>query len=283
MKHIPGRAARMAAALAAAALVCAADAGADSAFNASEAVVGRAVKNYRLINQDGQFTQFHSFKGKPVLLSFFYTECPGPCVMLNQSLMTLREKFEPSLAARVALVSVTVDMLRDTPAKLRDYGLAFTTAFDQWTFARADGGTLEGMAADLGFKFKKAGDGFEHMNRVTLIGPDGVVRRHFYGTEFDAAEVQEALRASIEGRTVKSVLSDALARAMIYCSNYDPVTRTYQIDYKFIGSIIVQYTLVMGSLLFIWRGSIARWLAKLFYREEHRPNGTDPTPRGSAI
>lgn len=283
MKSFPGRAARMAAALGAAVALCAADAGADSVLSASEAAVGRQVKNYRLINQDGQFTQFHSFMGRPVLLSFFYTECPGPCVMLNQSLMGLREKFEPALAARVMLVSVTVDMLRDTPEKLRDYGLAFTNSFDQWTFARADGGTLAGMAADLGFRFEKSGDGFDHMNRVTLVGPDGVVRRHFYGTEFDAAEVQEALRASIEGRTVKSLLSDTLARAMIYCSNYDPVTRTYKIDYKFIGSIIVQYVLVMGTILFIWRGSIARWLSKLFYRGDNRANGKDSTARGSAL
>lgn len=251
--------------------VCAAitpvgDANADSILEQSEAVIGSSVKNYRLINQDGEFTPLYNFKGRPILLAFFYTECLGPCLLINQSLKHVRASLNGKIAGQVLTLSVSIDPLTDTPEKLREYGLEFTDNFDNWVFARVDPSTLELMTKDLGFKFDRSGAMIKHMNRLTLIGPDTVVRKHFYGTDYDATDVKKAITAVMEGRSISNKMTDIIDWALIYCSNYDPVTKTYKIDFSFIASIVIQYILVAGTLVFIFRDKISGYFSKALGR-----------------
>lgn len=241
---------------------------AESVLERSEGAIGSVVKNYRLINQDGEFTPLYNFKGRPMLLAFFYTECLGPCLLINQSLQQARASLSEKIAGEVVTLSVSIDPLTDTPEKLREYGLEFTDNFDNWIFARADLETLGLMTKDLGFEFKKSGAMIEHMNRLTLIGPDTVVRKHFYGTDYDPASVEKAIIAVIEGRSVSNKLSDAMDWALLYCSNYDPVTKTYKIDYFFIASIALQYILIIGTLAYIFRKRISGYFSKILGRGE---------------
>ena len=148
-----------------------------SALEKSEATVGMVVGNYRLTNQDGQFVAFRSFKGKPLLMSFMYIDCPQTCSMINHSIKALREKMDPATLARIKTVSVTIDVANDSSKRLREYGREFTDNFDSWIFAWVDRETLKKMTGDLGFAFEKTGGSFEHMNRLTLVGPDGSYAR----------------------------------------------------------------------------------------------------------
>jgi len=248
------------------------DAGAISAVEKSQASIGKTVRNYRLINQDAGFFAFYSLKGRPVLLTFIYTECPGPCPLICESIKTIRESMGPELTEKIWTVAVSFDPLNDTPGRLKEFGREFVDNFDNWIFAAADYDTLEMMVDDLGFRFDRTEDGFEHMNRLTLIGRDGVVLKHFYGTQYDVKEVEDAVRSALEGRTIKSAISDSLDWALLYCSNYDPVTKTYKIDYFFVFAVIAQYVLIVGSLLFIFRKKIRIFFSHLFKRGYNNVN-----------
>jgi len=245
-------------------------AGAVSAIEQSEAVVGKAVGNYRLVDQDGRFVAFHSYKGRPILVTFIYTNCPGVCHTICQNISDIRDYLGPELTGRLWTLAISIDWENDTPAKLREFGGMFTDTFGNWTFAKTDSQTLAKMVADLGFRFQKTKGGFEHMNRLTLIGTDGTVLKHFYGVSYDPAEVKDAVTAALEGRTITNVLSDTFSRALIYCSNYDPVTRTYRIDYFFIIVSLIQYLLVAGTVAYIFRNGIRAFFSKLFNRSADR-------------
>lgn len=68
--------------------------------------------------------------GKPVLLNFVYTTCPGICPVMSQ----VFSQFQTRLGAessKLHMVSISIDPEQDTPARLRDYAQRFS-AGAQW-------------------------------------------------------------------------------------------------------------------------------------------------------
>ena len=235
-----------------------------STVEKSEEVIGKRAPNYRLTNQEGQFVALHSLKGKYSLVSFIYVNCPGPCIAITQSVANLFRKMDPKILMSVQGLTITIDSANDTSEKLKAYGLEFTDNLENWTFARADEETVQRLSADLGFFFEKKDEGwFEHMNRLTLLGPDMTILAHFYGTEFDPVQVEEAIRDSMEGRSVKNKLKDTLDYALVFCSNYDPVSGTYKVDYKFLMVIIIQDLLALATLVYFARHRLIKIFSRL--------------------
>lgn len=229
----------------------------------SELAVGRTVGNYKLVDQDWKVVPFNTFRGRSVLISFMYADCHGPCFLINESLEALQSALSEDIADSILTLSVTIDTENDTPGKLKEYGADYTENFDRWKFVSTDEATLKKMVADLGFTMEKKEDLIDHMNRLTLISPSGVVMKHFYGTDYEPKEIEEAVRTVMAGRPLTAGISDAFSRFLLYCSTYDAETNTYRIDYFLLATAFVQYMLVMGTLLYLFRNEISN----LFYNK----------------
>jgi protein SCO1 len=84
---------------------------------------------FALTDQSGTAVTDRSYAGRYRIMYFGYTYCPDVCptdvANLARGLKTFA-KSDPSRAARVVLIFVSVDPARDTPAALK----AFTSAFD---------------------------------------------------------------------------------------------------------------------------------------------------------
>ena len=74
--------------------------------------------NFSLTDQDRQQFQLADHRGKVILLFFGYTFCPDICPTELSTIAKVLRKYDTS---RVQGVFVTVDPLRDTPEKLREY------------------------------------------------------------------------------------------------------------------------------------------------------------------
>lgn len=134
-----------------------------------------------------------------------YVDCPNMCILTMQSLKHFVDTISPELKEKVVIVSVSIDPENDTPRKLFEYGSAFTDDFSKWYFTTTDGETLTKMVADPDFTFEKKAEGeIEHLSRVTLIRPDGVVARHFYGTEFNPGHIEESIKSVLAGQIIAS-------------------------------------------------------------------------------
>lgn len=232
---------------------------ATEAIKNSEAAVGTIVGNYRLVDQDWEVIPLRSFAGRPLIISFMYVDCHGPCQLINQSLANLRKAFKSDSAKDTVFLSITIDSENDTPGALKEYGSSFTDDFTNWRFASTDQETLKRMVADLGFEYKKNEMGFDHLNRITLIGPDGTVLRHFYGMEYNPDEVEKVIVSVMSGKGVSSLISRMINPITLYCSRYDPVTKTFKVDYAFIASSVLQYLFILGTLGYIFREKIKNW------------------------
>jgi protein SCO1 len=127
--------------------------------------------------------------GKITLLTFFYTYCVDPwgCPFAYQTLTHLRERLlaEPSLAARVRFVSVSLDPTNDTPEALHRYGERFSGDTRlEWNFLTGRSvrellPVLDSFGQDVSVNTDARGRPtrvINHMLKLFLIDRSGTVR-----------------------------------------------------------------------------------------------------------
>lgn len=77
-----------------------------------------------LLDQHGRKLKFKSeaLGERIAVISFVYTTCTTVCPVISAVMAQVQGKLGARMGRDVALVTVTVDPLRDTPARLKDYG-----------------------------------------------------------------------------------------------------------------------------------------------------------------
>jgi protein SCO1/2 len=85
-----------------------------------------------LVRDDGKKVQFlkELDDGRPVLMNFIYTTCPGICPIMSQTFSQLQDRLGAD-KAKVHMVSISIDPEEDTPPRLREYAKKFG-AGPQW-------------------------------------------------------------------------------------------------------------------------------------------------------
>jgi protein SCO1/2 len=92
---------------------------------------GREVKvsvpDVWVTNQDGRKVRFHTdlIKGRKVAVGFFYTACTFICTRHGEFFSKLQAALGDRLGEEVFLISVTMDPLTDTPAKLERWARTY--------------------------------------------------------------------------------------------------------------------------------------------------------------
>lgn len=105
-----------------------------SAQTASRTASNYMVPDIVLTRSDGARVSFaHELDdGRPVLLQFIYTTCTTICPVLSQTFTEVQKRLGAN-AAKVKMVSVSIDPEEDTPSRLREYAKRYH-AGDQWSF-----------------------------------------------------------------------------------------------------------------------------------------------------
>lgn len=77
-----------------------------------------------LLDQDGRKLKFKSeaVGERIAVISFVYTTCTTVCPVVSAVMAQVQGRLGARLGQDVALLTVTVDPLRDTPTRLKDYG-----------------------------------------------------------------------------------------------------------------------------------------------------------------
>jgi protein SCO1 len=144
------------------------------AEQASDAEASNCLTDTTLVDQNGANVSLASLKGKPTVVDFIYTSCPGTCLMETAKLANVALRLGPELGPKVSIVSITVDPEHDGPKQLLDYAKQQGADEKGWYF-------LTGSPADIdralgGFKMirEKEPDGsVSHIVAMFLLGPDG--------------------------------------------------------------------------------------------------------------
>lgn len=141
----------------------------------------------------GRAFRLGELRGRPVLLTMFFASCGYACPLLTADMAAIRAKLPAEIRDRAALVLVSFDTVRDTPAALRkfrdDRGLD-----GQWTLLHGDNDAVRELAALLGVKFKREADGnFSHSNLITVLNSEGEIAHQRNGLKGGLDETAAAL------------------------------------------------------------------------------------------
>jgi len=190
--------------------------------------VGEQVPNFTLTNQNGRRVHLSDYRGKRLLITFFYTRCPlhDYCPRVNGNFAALDKTLAqtPELYAQTHLLSISFDPKHDTPEVLRSYGGAYTERytkedFKHWEFATAPATEMKQLADFFGVFYEQDGDRITHSLSTALIGPDGMVKAWYPGNSWQPAELLACVKdatASSEPARVASSLPGARAPKQHY-------------------------------------------------------------------
>jgi protein SCO1/2 len=174
--------------LAAAIMLCCAchsNPGAYDAFNKADCLPA-----ITLVDQGGHEVQLSSFKGKPVVVSFIYTSCPGPCLLLTQKMARVAARLAPRIGSDFTMLSITVDPEHDGSLQLAGYVKDHGIDPKGWSFLTGSPADVDRLLADFQLRRQRDRDGsVEHITGIFLLGPDGHELREYDGEVVKAATV----------------------------------------------------------------------------------------------
>jgi len=94
---------------------------------------------------------------------------------------------------------------------------------------------------DIGFSYRRAPKGYDHLAQTTIIDSDGVIYAQVYGELVDLPQLVEPLKRLVFDidNERDSMVDSIIKRVNYFCTDYDPVTGAYKFDYSlFLGMII---------------------------------------------
>jgi protein SCO1/2 len=149
-----------------------------------------------LVNQNGAKMRLYSdlLKGKVVIIDSFFATCQGSCLPMNRNLEKVQAALGDRLGKDVYIISISVDPVIDSPAKLKEYAQKLH-AKPGWYF-------LTGEKQNVDFALRKLGEYVEdkqdHLN-IFIIGNE---RTGLWKKAFGLAPSDELVKV------VLSVLND---------------------------------------------------------------------------
>ena len=128
----------------------------------------------QLTTQDGQQQWLSARRGRPQLVTMFYTKCQMVCPLIIDSLRLTRNALDPAVRSQVDLLAVSFDPDQDDVATLRTYAEKRKLDPRIWTLARAGPAQVRQLSLVLGLQYRQLADGeFNHSSELILLDVDG--------------------------------------------------------------------------------------------------------------
>lgn len=175
------------------------------------------------------------FKGKPVILSLVYYECPQLCSLTLNGLMNVLKTLPMQPGKDFTALTVSFDPKEkpELAAQKRDsylHKLANPDANNGWHFLTGEEEAIKALTRSVGFRFvwDPVSKQYAHTSALIIITPEGKVSRYFYPGD---------VLSNFEPRDIRFGLLDASGnkigtladQVILYCYQYDPMRGTYNL------------------------------------------------------
>lgn len=159
---------------------------------------GDPVPDFKLINQDNRPISLSQYRGRTLLVTFIYTQCPFPdfCPRLSHQFAEINRQLRsnPALYAKTRLLSISFDPVHDTPKALRAYafsvsGIKNASVFQHWDFAVSKASDLPAIATFFGLAYVQEGAVINHSVSTAVVGPDGRIFKWYQDTDWQPADL----------------------------------------------------------------------------------------------
>ena len=198
------------------------------------------------------------FKGKPVVLSLVYYQCPMLCNQVLNGMMGSFRQVAFNIGEQYDVITVSFDP-RETPdlaaAKKSTYVKAYNRpgAEASWHFLTGDEANIKRLTEAVGFHYlwDDQTKQFAHASGIMVLTPEGKLARYFYGIDYSPRDLRLGLVEASQNKIGTPV--DAL---MLYCYHYDPATGKY-------GAIVMNIVKVAGGVTVFLMAGMILMLVKL--------------------
>lgn len=216
------------------------------ALKISKKAMGRKLEDYAFTDMNGNAVRFSDYQGKPLLVNFIYTSCMHTCPLIVESLERSTKVARKALGKdSFTILTVGFDWANDSPNRMKSYSGDRRIGDDNWHLLSADKDTIESITKALGFFYREAPYGFDHLAQVSVVDEEGVVYRQIYGVELNAPVVVEPLKQLVFGRKSNYTSFSGLTNQVkLFCTIYDPNTGHYKFDFSFIISLVIGLTIL---------------------------------------
>ncbi len=163
----------------------------------------RRITDFTLIDHNNQPFMKDKLKGRWTLMFFGYTSCPDVCPTTLASIRQFRQllkEADAKAAARVQVVFVSVDPMRDTPEKLAAYVHYFGEDYIGTTGEYIN---IFNLAHQLNIAFaylpaKEGNYDVSHSGEIALINPEGDFHG-FFKSPPDPQKMLQTFRSMLKG------------------------------------------------------------------------------------
>lgn len=233
------------------------------ALKISQAAIGNQLGDYTFLDRSGRKVRLSDYRGKPLVISMIYTNCPFVCATITRNLTALKKSQEALGADSFGVLTVGFDAENDTPKTMGYFATRNDVDLPNWEFVSADSDTIKKLSKDLGFVFfPSAEGGFNHISQTTFVDGKGKIYLQIYGEEFENKTLLQPLKDMIYNvQAAEPGLAGLSNKVRLFCTVYDRRTGEFKVNYNYFYGIGMG---VLSSLLILW------WLIHEYRRSPKR-------------
>lgn len=146
--------------------------------------VNHTIPNWEFMNQDSAMVTNKDLADVVYITDVFFRSCPTICPKTMREMKRIYTEFEDN--PQVKLVSFTIDPVRDTPAKLKEYAANLEVDTKKWWFLHGEKEETYDLALDYfntAYEDSDVPGGFNHSGKLILTDKNGHIRSFSEGTD----------------------------------------------------------------------------------------------------
>jgi protein SCO1/2 len=169
------------------------------------------------------------FRGRPVVLSLVYYECPMLCTLVLNGVVSALKPVALEPGKDYDVIAVSFDD-RETPALAAAKKKVYLDRFGKpgaeaaWSFLTGDRAAIERLTKAVGFRYAwdEETKQFAHPSGIVVATPQGKIARYLFGVEYAPKDVRLALVEASEGK-----VGGFADQVLLFCYKYDPTRGRY--------------------------------------------------------
>ena len=127
-----------------------------------------------LVDHNGAGSHLADRRGRPQLVSMFYTSCQFVCPLVLDTLRMTERSLDAADQQRLDVLLVSFDPERDTPIQLKSVFDKRKLDGEHWTLARTEAPNVRKLAAALDIRYRVLADGeINHATALILLDAEG--------------------------------------------------------------------------------------------------------------
>jgi protein SCO1/2 len=208
----------------------------------------------KFLDENGRAVQLADFFGKrPVILVMGYSNCPLLCSQVLGEVTRSLKPLDFSIGKDFDVVTVSINP-KETPEQADSLRRNYLKRYNRpgsesgWHALTGAESSIQALARAVGFRYTYSPklNLYAHASGFVLLTPAGRISRYFYGVDYPARELKDALIAAKASR-----IGSPIDRFLLYCYDFDPATGKYTLAIMTVIRVLgVATALALGTFMF---------------------------------